>query len=161
MKMKVKVEEKYFEVDIGNLSERPISVEVNGEKFEVWPDSESLAVTPRVPHPMPKKEIEPQTTQVIAPPTHKASLVPSPQPDSAPSTKKELLAAVKAPIPGVITAILVEPGFVVEVGQELCKLEAMKMNNSIRSSRSGKIGTIKVSIGQHVKHNDTLIEFVE
>jgi biotin carboxyl carrier protein len=66
---------------------------------------------------------------------------------------------VKAPIPGVITAILVQSGTEVSVGQELCKLEAMKMNNSIRSSRAGKIATIHVSIGQHVKHNDALIEF--
>jgi propionyl-CoA carboxylase alpha chain len=61
----------------------------------------------------------------------------------------------------VITAILVQAGSEVVVGQELCKLEAMKMNNSIRASRSGKVGSVMVSIGQHVKHNDVLIEFTE
>ena len=47
------------------------------------------------------------------------------------------------------------------VGDEMCKLEAMKMNNSIRSNRTGTIGTIHVNVGQQVKHGDLLIEFAE
>ena len=61
----------------------------------------------------------------------------------------------------MITAVLVHPGDEVAIGQELCKLEAMKMNNSIRSNRAGKIEAINISVGQQVKHNDSLMEFAE
>jgi propionyl-CoA carboxylase alpha chain len=67
---------------------------------------------------------------------------------------------VYAPLPGVIDSIAVQPGDQVEAGQELCVLEAMKMKNVIRSARSGEVARLHVSVGQHVKHNDALIEFV-
>jgi pyruvate carboxylase len=68
---------------------------------------------------------------------------------------------VKAPIPGVITAIQVQPGQAVQVGDILCSLEAMKMVNSIRAARSGTIGAIHVSLGQHVRHQELLLEYAE
>ena len=57
-------------------------------------------------------------------------------------------------------AIAVQAGDRVDAGQELCVLEAMKMKNVIRSSRSGGIARLHVSVGQHFKHNDALVEFV-
>jgi biotin carboxyl carrier protein len=68
---------------------------------------------------------------------------------------------VRAPIPGVIVSIVVNVGEAVNVGQELCVLEAMKMKNSIRATRAGQIATIHVNIGQQVKHNEPLVEYVE
>lgn len=66
-----------------------------------------------------------------------------------------------APIPGVIDSIGVQPGDAVATGQGLVVLEAMKMKNVIRASRAGEVGKIHVTIGQHVRHNDALIEYVE
>jgi biotin carboxyl carrier protein len=34
------------------------------------------------------------------------------------------------------------------------------MKNIIRSSRSGEIARIHVTVGQHVKHNEALVEFL-
>jgi biotin carboxyl carrier protein len=102
--------------------------------------------------------VKPSSPPASSPSKSKSSVAATPKSSEA-GAQSDLLKAVKAPIPGVITAILVQPGAEVSVGQELCKLEAMKMNNSIRSSRVGKIASINVSIGQHVKHNDVLIEF--
>jgi biotin carboxyl carrier protein len=67
--------------------------------------------------------------------------------------------AVKAPMPGNITAVLVKPGDQVSAGQELCSLEAMKMNNAIRSPRDGIVATVVASPGQTVNHGDTLVTF--
>jgi glutaconyl-CoA/methylmalonyl-CoA decarboxylase subunit gamma len=53
----------------------------------------------------------------------------------------------------------VSPGDEVEVGGELCILEAMKMKNAIRATRAGQIAAVHVSTGQHVKHNDPLVEY--
>ncbi len=68
---------------------------------------------------------------------------------------------VRAPIPGVIISIAVQPGDTVEVGQELCVLEAMKMKNAIRAPRAGTIGKVLAAVGEHVQHHDLLIEFAE
>jgi biotin carboxyl carrier protein len=68
---------------------------------------------------------------------------------------------VRAPIPGVIVAVLVHPGDEVTHGQELCTIEAMKMRNNIRSTRAGRIAEVLVIPGQTVNHNDPLLSFEE
>jgi biotin carboxyl carrier protein len=68
---------------------------------------------------------------------------------------------ILAPLPGVIIAISVKPGDVVEHGQELCVIEAMKMKNVIRAARAGTIGAVHVTLNQHVKHHDVLLEFTD
>ena len=67
--------------------------------------------------------------------------------------------AIYAPIPGVIDSVAVGPGDVVSMGQEVCVLEAMKMKNIIRAPRAGQVAVVHVSAGQHVKHNDLLLEY--
>jgi biotin carboxyl carrier protein len=59
----------------------------------------------------------------------------------------------------VITAVYVTPGSEVSVGEELLKLEAMKMNNSILSNRAGVIRDVCITVGQVVKNNEILLEF--
>ena len=156
MKLKVKIDSQYFTVEIGNLSERPIVAIVDGETFEVWPESHASPGTTLTAY---QKETSSHTPAASPYPT-KQGVEPSAQQTAKPDeTKTGAAQDSRAPIPGVITAILVQAGMEVTAGQELCKLEAMKMNNSIRTSRPGKVGAIHVSIGQHVKHNDILIEF--
>jgi biotin carboxyl carrier protein len=65
---------------------------------------------------------------------------------------------IKAPIPGLITRIMVEPGQEVEVGQPLVVLEAMKMENEIQAPRSGQVQHLAVEPGQTVVLDDLLIE---
>jgi biotin carboxyl carrier protein len=65
---------------------------------------------------------------------------------------------VYALIPGVVDSIAVQAGDAVAVGQVLCALEAMKMKNAIRASRAGQIARLHVVVGQHVRHNDPLVE---
>lgn len=65
---------------------------------------------------------------------------------------------IKAPIPGLIRRLMVEEGAKVEVGQSLLVLEAMKMENEIRSPRAGKVQQISVKPGQSVALNDLMLE---
>ncbi len=65
---------------------------------------------------------------------------------------------VKAPIPGMITRVLVSPGQQVEVGQPLLVLEAMKMENEIRAPRQGTVRVLHVAPGQSVSLNEVLAE---
>jgi biotin carboxyl carrier protein len=65
--------------------------------------------------------------------------------------------AITAPIPGLVVKALVNPGDAVEEGQPLIILEAMKMENEIRSTRSGVAKAVMVSPGQRVEQNAVLI----
>lgn len=67
---------------------------------------------------------------------------------------------ITAPIPGLITKIFVEKGQEVLSGQPLLVLEAMKMENEIRTSMSGVIESIHVSSGQRVSKQDLLVKIV-
>jgi biotin carboxyl carrier protein len=59
----------------------------------------------------------------------------------------------------VVVTVTAQPGQHIAAGQELCVLEAMKMLNTIRAPRAGQIAAVHVTIGQHVQHNDPLIEY--
>ena len=65
---------------------------------------------------------------------------------------------VKAPIPGLITRLLVESGQRVEAGQPLLVLEAMKMENEICAPRAGVLSQLHVTVGQNVAHRRLLCE---
>jgi biotin carboxyl carrier protein len=67
---------------------------------------------------------------------------------------------VKAPIPGYVSRVLVEPGALVEAGQPLLVLEAMKMENQIYAPRSGSISQLNVVAGQNVALHALLAEIV-
>ncbi len=65
---------------------------------------------------------------------------------------------VTAPIPGLIAKVLVAEGDAIELGQPLVVLEAMKMENEIRASRSGTVAVLHVQPGQTVGMGDLLVE---
>ena len=64
---------------------------------------------------------------------------------------------VNAPIPGLVVKVLVEVGEEVAEDQPLIILEAMKMENDIRTQRAGTIKKVEVEAGQRVEQNATLI----
>ncbi|NWG21706.1 MAG: biotin attachment protein [Chloroflexi bacterium] len=65
---------------------------------------------------------------------------------------------VKAPIPGLITRVLVAAGDHVEAGQPLLVLEAMKMENEVRAPRTGTITHLSAAAGQSVTLGALLAE---
>ena len=65
--------------------------------------------------------------------------------------------AVKAPLPGTITAISVEVGQEVKAGDTVVVLEAMKMANNIEAEKAGKVTAVCVKVGQSVLEEDPLV----
>ncbi|HEY5384048.1 MAG TPA: acetyl-CoA carboxylase biotin carboxylase subunit [Acidimicrobiales bacterium] len=63
---------------------------------------------------------------------------------------------VTVPMQGTIVKVLVEVGDVVEVGQSICLLEAMKMENAVAAEKDGVIKEIKVSPGDSVGAGDVV-----
>jgi biotin carboxyl carrier protein len=65
---------------------------------------------------------------------------------------------VKAPMPGKVISVMVEADEEVEAGQDLLILEAMKMENVIKSNSAGFVQDIKVAEGDAVDKNDLLLQ---
>ena len=65
---------------------------------------------------------------------------------------------VKAPMPGLVLQILVEPGQVVQKGDPLLLLEAMKMENVIKAAGHGQVKTVAVEKGAAVDKGQLLLE---
>jgi biotin carboxyl carrier protein len=66
---------------------------------------------------------------------------------------------LKAPMPGMVLNVCVRSGDEVKKGDNLLVLEAMKMENIIKSPADLKIKTIKVVSGDKVEKNQVLINF--
>jgi len=65
---------------------------------------------------------------------------------------------LEAPMPGVVTRVLVGEGDEVRRGQTLVVLEAMKMEHQIRAPRDGRVGRVNAGPGQLVPGGATLVE---
>jgi len=60
-------------------------------------------------------------------------------------------------MPGKVVRLLVKAGDAVEAGQGLLVVEAMKMQNEIRSPKSGKIEKLFATEGQAVNAGEVLL----
>lgn len=137
MKLNIKINETNYTVEIEDLNARPIVAIVDGERFEVVPENGSPAQV--------KKEADARVESAqrkveAALPASNAKVLP-------------------APLPGTVTEIFVKPGDEIESGQVVLVIEAMKMKNSIRSTREGKVSAVLASAGQTVNHKQPLLEF--
>jgi biotin carboxyl carrier protein len=136
MKYVVKVADQNYEVEIEDLRARPIIARLDGQEFRVNPeDGAKLAIQSE------RKGIK--------------SVELSKQPSSPNTITNELT----APLPGTVIELFVRPGDYVEAGQVILVIEAMKMKNSIRSTRAGKITEVLVSAGETVAHKQILVRF--
>jgi biotin carboxyl carrier protein len=66
---------------------------------------------------------------------------------------------LKAPMPGLIVDIKVQVGDTVKKGDTILILEAMKMENVLKSVGDGIVKNIKIIPKQNVEKNQVLIEF--
>lgn len=71
---------------------------------------------------------------------------------------KEGIIKIKAPMPGMVIKILVNEGQQVEKGDTLIIIEAMKMENALKTSFSGIIKNIKAQTGKPVEKGAILLE---
>jgi acetyl/propionyl-CoA carboxylase alpha subunit len=86
-----------------------------------------------------------QRTRAIRDLTAKSSAAKGPRP-------------LVAPMPGLITRIQVKVGDSVEAGQPLVTMEAMKMENELRSTSAGEVREVAVVPGQAVEKGAVLVE---
>lgn len=66
---------------------------------------------------------------------------------------------IKAPMPGLVLDVLVQPGQEITKGDGLVVLEAMKMENILKSPTDAVVKSIEIEKSQTVEKNQLLIKF--
>jgi biotin carboxyl carrier protein len=136
MKYTVKIADQSYEVEIEDIHARPVVARVDGQQFEVHPET---GVKPEAGKEA--NEIKPFSFAKQAP---------------GPASN---INEMTAPLPGTVIEVFVKAGEQIEAGQVIVIIEAMKMKNSIRSVRAGRIAEILVSAGQTISHKQALVRF--
>ncbi|WP_053958546.1 biotin/lipoyl-containing protein [Sulfobacillus thermosulfidooxidans] len=129
------------------MAVRKFRIRVNGVVYDVEAEeisieqsagSASSSSTPSAP--------------VVTPP------VPSEHPKAAaPVVMQDGEMVIEAPLPGAVLDVKVQEGQLVEVGQVLIILEAMKMENEVTAPVSGRIKSLRVQKGSSVDANEVLV----
>lgn len=139
--LRIKVGDRWYTVQVGDLSHSPVEVTVEGETYHV--EMEGL---PPSPPPKPRRGRPPSRQLTI----------PAPQSRTTSPTLSDKV--MRSPMPGRVISILVRPGDQVSAGQEVCVVEAMKMEQSIRAGVDGVVKAVHVQPMDSVSANDPLIE---
>lgn len=66
---------------------------------------------------------------------------------------------LRAPMPGLVIRVETTPGDLVEPGDGLLIVEAMKMENELKATARGKVGAVLVEEGDTVDRDQVLVEF--
>ena len=140
--IRVKVGERWYTVEVADMSTSPVEVTVDGETIYV--EVEGLPAA----RPTPSKPTTPRAPR--APGAGPARPRPAP---TRPSDK-----IIRSPMPARVIAVTVRPGDTVSAGQEVCVLEAMKMEQSIRAPQAGIVKTVHTRPLEQVGVDDPLVE---
>lgn len=147
--VRVKVEGKWYTVEVGDLTQRPVTAVVDGHTIQVdveypapKPDSPSLgeAARPSAPIARPASLSDSRPAGAIV--------------ESAPAAAN----LFRTPLPGTILSIEVNPGDQVVTGDPICVLEAMKMQQELRADWSGVVKEVMVAVGQQVLAGAPIVE---
>ena len=126
-----------FTVAVGDIVDNEATVEVNGVPYKVELENEKK-----------KAPLKPVLSQAGF--TNHGNVAPStskPAPKPVMPTNAE---AVKSPLPGTVMNISVKVGDKVKSGDKVAVLEAMKMENDIRTTKEGTVTNILVSVGDAI-----------
>jgi biotin carboxyl carrier protein len=150
---------KEFLVDVEELGEERFQVRVGNREFEV-----GLVASEDSPDDVLEKEHSLSEhslqEQEGAPEEGGAQEVPRHTPlYRSPASEGEHYEELAAPMPGTIISVKVSAGDVVQYGQVLFVLEAMKMKNSLQSPQDGVVVAVLVEPGQKVNTGEVLVRF--
>ena len=137
-----------YDVTIESIQGQVAKVNVNGVAFDV----EMLGA------PIPEGDL-PAAAPAAAPAATTAAPAAAPATPAAAPAKGAAGAGtpVKAPLPGVVTKVLVANGQAVKKGDTVVVLEAMKMENNITAECDGTVSGVCCAAGDSVMEGTTLV----
>ena len=137
--LRVRVNDRWYTVEAVDVESEPAVVLVDGERVEVSLDE-----------PLIQADAPPAAAAVPAQPAG-----PAPPPAAAPSAGGR---AFTSPMPGIVLSVAVGVGDQVTTGDDICVLEAMKMQQTLKADWSGVVSAVHVIAGQQVQDGDAIVE---
>uniref|UniRef100_A0A8C1SX44 Propionyl-CoA carboxylase alpha chain, mitochondrial n=1 Tax=Cyprinus carpio TaxID=7962 RepID=A0A8C1SX44_CYPCA len=126
-----------------------VAVEIDGEKVEVSGEwnlaSALLPITINGKH----RNLQLRVLSKLA------AYLSKHMPEKIPEDTSSIL---RSPMPGSVVAVSVKPGDNVAEGQEICVIEAMKMQNSMTAAKTAKVKSVHCKAGDTVGEGDLLVE---
>jgi biotin carboxyl carrier protein len=162
-RFKIHINGQEYVVEIDDPDASPVVVTVNGHPFQVTvsqPGTKAGAQAGEGDEQAARDEGLMLDTYVPA--VASTYIEVGPEPESADIRQPPAQTAhsgtetVTAPMPGTVLDIIVQVGDVVQQGDTLCNLEAMKMKSPIRSPSQGTVAQVLISEGQNVAFGDVL-----
>lgn len=134
-RLRLRVGEQWYDVEVGDVYQSPVEVQVNGEPYlvelgEAVGPGHALVQGPKAP------KQQPGLRGIV----------------------KGNEKVIRCPLPGKVIQVSVRKDQVLEPGDEICVLESMKMEQSVRMAQAGSVKSVKVKKEQSLKSGDPLIE---
>ena len=146
--LRVRVNDRWYTVEAVDVDAEPAVVLVDGERVEVTLDEPLI----RAEAPAPAA-----TAPVIA--ERPAAYEPTPAPVATPAPAPTPGGRVfSSPMPGIVLSLAVGVGDQVTTGDDICVLEAMKMQQTLKADWSGVVSAVHVIPGQQVQDGDAIVE---
>lgn len=146
----LEINEKEYKVVINDFTAQKAVVTVNDNRYNV--NLKDLGIE-QAPHIIPVAEKSQATDRIhIASTGKSASKNPVHRPKSLDDGK-----SITAPLPGLIIKINIREGDVIQAGQCVMTIEAMKMENEVNASSSGLVLDIRFKEGDSVNQGDVLL----
>ena len=145
-KIKITIDGKSYSVEVKDINADPIEMVVDGHNVSVTLGDEDPPIAIKS-----TTEVKDSTQDEL-----KSDSVNAPEPSkkvSAPGPIKDFT----APMPGMIISIAVKEGDQVVPGDEVCVLEAMKMQQTLRAEWAGIVDEIYVATGQQIQGGDKIL----
>jgi len=152
----VKVNDKPIEVALEEEPDykKPFTIKVHGKPYivELTKIDKQAPFSVKVNNTLLKVELKLTAKKITATPTSPTSIL-----IQRPTKRIVEEGVVTAPMAGKIISVKVKKGESVKVGDVLCTLEAMKMENEVTAPKSGVIEEVTIQEGQTVNADDILV----
>jgi pyruvate carboxylase subunit B len=146
--LKVKVNDKFINIDFKKISDTNIySFIIDGRSYQFTLDKVDNGYIIRSLGKEIEVELEDERTRLLK------SIIPK-------ESKLHGHGEIKAVMPGLVKKVEVSIGDEIKAGQGLIILEAMKMENEIKSTIAGKVEAIYVKETQTVEKGQILVSII-
>lgn len=136
-RMRVRVNGQWYLVEVGDVYQSPVEVMVDGGRYLVELEAATGLPVPQSPRLRQERKAEQPGLRGITQGNSKV---------------------IRCPVPGKVVSVSITKGQQVMPGDEICVLESMKMEQSVRISQGGLVKSVKVKPKQSINTGAPLLE---
>ena len=136
-RLRLRVNGQWYSVQVGDVYQTPVEVRIDEEVYLV--ELDTATGTTRVQTPAPRQE--------------RKEDLPGLRGITQGNDK-----IIRCPLPGRVIAVSVTKGQHLDPGDEICVLESMKMEQSVRMAQRGLVKSVKIKQDQSVNAGTPLLE---